>query len=624
MSTRLTIKRAYRSLQTLLSVGSFFPTKRVVSTDKDDILDMNRRIDLAVPTLHHFMPPILRRTASIVAITLMISACVTAHVDASSEISPGESVVGNYLAGRKAQADGNMAAAATFFGAALESDPDEASLIRRTFLVYLSDGRITEANALAKRVLEDFPTDIYAAYTRAAVMLHDGRIEEARDLLLNLKAEGLNRFVVPLLMAWSHMDTQDSDQALKMLSPLAASEGTQMLHNAHAALITGSSGRYGESEQFFGSLLESQGDMTIRTTELYGALYEKMGSFDKAIALYDGYTSEHGPTRFMEAARARAESGQASDSLPFDVRKGAAEAMFDMASSLRQQNSFESALLMGRLGLFLRPDFPSLQLMVGTSLERLGRHLDANEVYQTIDPEIPFAWNANLRIAGNLARLGHTDDAIAKLEKIAANAPNKADPLIELGDVYRDASRFEEAARAYDRAFDRLGDLSHRHWGLLYARGIALERSGRWEDAENDFLKALEFEPDQPYVLNYLGYTWVEKGLHLDRARKMIEKAVELRPNDGYIVDSLGWVYYQLGEFESAVKELERAVELLPEDPVINDHLGDAYWQVGRNREARFQWRRSLSLSPEDKYIPLIESKIENGLVNDGTDDNNG
>ncbi|MEO1065674.1 MAG: tetratricopeptide repeat protein, partial [Actinomycetota bacterium] len=174
----------------------------------------------------------------------------------------------------------------------------------------------------------------------------------------------------------------------------------------------------------------------------------------------------------------------------------------------------------------------------------------------------------------------------------------------QIGNLLRGRERFVEAAEAYDRALDRIGeDLDQRHWSLLYARGIALERSKQWPRAETDFLRALELEPEQPYVLNYLGYSWVEQGVNIDRAREMIERAVEQRPNDGYIVDSLGWVFYRLGQYEDAVVNLERAVELRPQDPTINDHLGDAYWKVGRYAEARFQWSRALSLDPEEKDI---------------------
>ena len=192
--------------------------------------------------------------------------------------------------------------------------------------------------------------------------------------------------------------------------------------------------------------------------------------------------------------------------------------------------------------------------------------------------------------------------------------PSRPDPLVSLGDLLRSNKRFAESVKAYDRAIELLGDIDKRHWTILYSRGISLERSRQWERAEKDFQRALELNPEQPYVLNYLGYSWVDQGLNLDRARKMIERAVELRPNDGYIVDSLGWVLYRLNEFQGAVEKLERAVELRPEDPTINDHLGDAYWRVGRHNEARFQWKRALALEPEPDQVSAIEGKILRGL----------
>ena len=167
---------------------------------------------------------------------------------------------------------------------------------------------------------------------------------------------------------------------------------------------------------------------------------------------------------------------------------------------------------------------------------------------------------------------------------------------------------------AYDRAFKRIKKPTADDWSLYYSRGIALERSHNWDRAEKDFLEALKLEPDQPYVLNYLGYSWVERGKHLKRAQAMIERAVQQRQNDGYIVDSMGWVLYRLGKYEGAVTQLERAVQLRPQDPVINDHLGDAYWRAGRQHEARFQWYRALSFKPDEKDKAKIETKLEKGM----------
>jgi len=152
------------------------------------------------------------------------------------------------------------------------------------------------------------------------------------------------------------------------------------------------------------------------------------------------------------------------------------------------------------------------------------------------------------------------------------------------------------------------------HWQLLFSRGIANERLSNWDQAEKDLTDALSYEPDQPYVLNYLGYTWADQGRNLDKAVEMIEKASRLKPDDGAIIDSLGWVYYRMGNFPTAVKTLETAIELQPYESEINDHLGDAYWQVGRKNEARFQWKRAISFTKDQIIIDKIQAKIENGL----------
>jgi Flp pilus assembly protein TadD len=200
------------------------------------------------------------------------------------------------------------------------------------------------------------------------------------------------------------------------------------------------------------------------------------------------------------------------------------------------------------------------------------------------------------------------------LRKIARDRRDDARPLITLGDLYRQMERWQEAATEYTAAFQRIPTLETRHWILLFSRGIAYERSKQWSKAEADMLKALEFQPEQPMVLNYLGYTWIDMNRNIDRATDMIRRAVTMRPNDGAIVDSLGWAYYRVGRYDEAVVQLERAVELKGGDPVITDHLGDAYWKVGRRAEAQFQWRRALGLKPEPELEQQIRRKLETGL----------
>ncbi len=301
-----------------------------------------------------------------------------------------------------------------------------------------------------------------------------------------------------------------------------------------------------------------------------------------------------------------------------------AEVFFNLSGTLAQGRSTDIALIYGRFALRLRPDFPLAQVLLGGLLESLDRKNEALVLYDAVSPSSPLYWSARLRKAETLDELNRTDEAIAQLKQMASERSDQYEPLTRLGDMLRAKKRYNEAASSYSRAVERIGELTKKHWSLLYARGIAYERSKQWPKAEADFLRALKLSPEQPFVLNYLGYSWVDQGLHLDRARGMIERAVRLRPNDGYIVDSLGWVLYRLRDFEGAARRLERAVILRPDDPTINDHLGDAYWRVGRFLEARFQWRRALSLEPEKKDIPNIEKKLQRGLVDAPTKDRRG
>jgi Flp pilus assembly protein TadD len=154
---------------------------------------------------------------------------------------------------------------------------------------------------------------------------------------------------------------------------------------------------------------------------------------------------------------------------------------------------------------------------------------------------------------------------------------------------------------------------------LFYQLGISYERLKQWDKAEVAFLRALELSPNEPQVMNYLGYSWIDMNINLEEGMDMIRTAVELRPNDGYIVDSLGWAHFRQGQYEEAVRQLERAIELRPSDPTINDHLGDAYWRIGRTTEASFQWERALTNMADfdESLIPVLEKKIKEGLSDD-------
>jgi len=563
-----------------------------------------------------------RRPFAVLLLLLILpAACASSDLERpavplSGEQSPSQATLtGTYLSARHAQVEQDMANATRFFTTALGMDPDAPGLLRRTFVVLIAEGRMEEAALLARDVIKKNPHSPIASLMLVIDDLKGNRLQQARDKTSNLSEGGLNAVMGPLFGAWTAIGLGETpEQALELLAPLAK-DGSQPLYNLHAGLIRDLSGDSKTAERSYLKNVGSDGGASLRLVQLLGNLYERHGERAKAESLYGNHAAQSQQSPIAAPALKRLTAGIIPPPLVATINDGVAEALFGVASSLVQQNAAETALILSRMALYLKPDFPVMQILLGSILERDNRLIDANRIYQDINPDSPYSATARLRYAENLDELNQTDAAVRLLNAIAAENATDAGPMVRLGDLLRRHERFKEAVDAYDKAIKRIGTLNPQHWSLLYSRGIVLERSGDWVRAEADLLKALEFEPNQPYVLNYLGYSWVDQGINLDRGKEMIRKAVDLRPRDGYIIDSLGWAHYKLGEYEKSVKEMERATGLRPEDPVINDHLGDVYWRVGRKNEARFQWQRVLTLGTDDDEVRArAEDKLKNGL----------
>jgi tetratricopeptide (TPR) repeat protein len=524
--------------------------------------------------------------------------------------------LGAYLAGRHAQYGRDYGAAAEFYGRALTGDPDDVELMNRTLLLEVSEGRIGEAVRIAPGIVAIQPESPIAALVLLLDDVKRGDFAAAEAKVAAMPQDGVHRFVGPLLLAWAKEGRGQPVPAIAALQPLAEIRGFQPLRDFHAALIADLAGRTQEAEENYLKVVNATPRVNWRSVEMLGNLYERTGRPEQARALYERFIKDNPDSEFAEPALARVAAGQVPPPRLTNAREGIAEGLFDLASVLNQGETSDLALLYGRLALDLRPDFPLAQLLVAEILEAQQRPADALTVLRTIDRASPFGWSARLRETADLDAIGKTDEAIDELKSMAADRPTRPQPLFELGDLLRTKSRFGEAVEAYDAAIARLpgGDVEPRQWTLLYSRAITLERSGQWGRAETDLKRALELQPEQPLVLNYLGYSWIDRGEHLDEALKMVERAVQFRPNDGYIVDSLGWAHYRLGDYGKAAEILERAVEMKPQDPTINDHLGDAYWQSGRQAEAKAQWQRALLFNPEAGEVKTIEAKLDRGL----------
>jgi tetratricopeptide (TPR) repeat protein len=549
------------------------------------------------------------------AASLAAGASAVAAPSVEKSEPSSEAPFGAYLAGRHAQHMRDYQAASSWFEDALRADPESPELITRTFLMEASEGRFERARTLAESELKLDSTDAVAELVLLMDRVQAGDKPGALARAEALPADGVHRFVGPLARTWTRVAMGDLAGADAALQEFDKFNGFAPLKYYQLGLVYDFAGRADLAEENFKKTIEATGQLNWRLTDAMANFYQRHGRDDEAQALYQRFVKDNAGSELAESA-ITVNPAELPPPLIGSSKDGLAEALFDLASVVNQPETLDLALLYARCAVELRPHLTLGQLLLSDVLSAQNKPELSLEVLAGIPQSSPYWWSTRLRVAANLEMLDRTDEAIAQMKAMAAEAPPRAGADMQLGDLLRGTKRFTEAVDAYDEAIQRFQAAGMpERWSLFYSRGIALERSGQWKRAEDDLERALDLKPDQPLVLNYLGYSWIDRGENLERGLKMIEKAVELRPEDGYIVDSLGWAHYRLGDYSSAVQYLEKAIELVPEDPTINDHLGDAYWQNGRPVEARYQWRRALQFGPQEDDIKPIQAKLDGGTV---------
>ncbi len=525
-----------------------------------------------------------------------------------------DTLFGNYLAGRFAGSMRDNRRAVRYFDRALADDPGNAAILDRAFLLEVTNGDIEAAVARAEQVIETNPDMRLAALVLALRDVKRGAYAEARAQLGQADNAIFNTLVSRLISAWTLEAEGRTDDALVELNRISSISAFELFLRFHTALVLEHAGLLDRAGVAYRSAIEAGGDGAIRVVESYGRFLERTGDTAAARTLYESFLAESPDHPLITAALARLDQGTKPAPLIATPEQGIAEALYDLASALAQDRSVDLPIAYLQLTLYIDPGLDVAQALLADLFELIGRSADSNAMLARIGRESPLAGHAAIQTALNLDQMDQGDAAIAQLRAIASREPQNLRALVSLGDVLRNHDRFTEAVDAYSRAIATVDPSDKRYWSLFYARGVAYDRAGSWPEAERDFLYALSLDPNQPLVLNYLGYSWVDRAEKLKDALAMIERAVELMPDDGYIVDSLGWAHYRIGNYELATAYLEHAVSLRPDDPTINDHLGDAYWRVGRELEARFQWRHALALRPDEKQVPVIERKLDYGL----------
>jgi Flp pilus assembly protein TadD len=555
---------------------------------------------------------LLAPTAVILALVVPApSAPGTARAEGTSGIA------GPYLAAEAAAKRGDVANAARFYAEALAHDTANIGLMQRTLTYEIAAGRIEQAVPVARRLEGLHPGHPLGALLLAAEALKRGEPARARDVLA-ADDDQETPFVGRLMGVWASYELGDIGAARAQLSDLEsggeAGDAGEILSAYHLGLLEAAAGRDAEAIVALDRITELGGATTLRLARIRAGVLARLGRIEEARATVAERLAQTLGDRRLESLARDLDAGRIPPPVVRTGLEGAAEALYGIAGYLARGTNRNIGLAYARLATYLDPEHIEAQLLIAGMLQQDEQYDLTIAVLEAIPDDAPEALEAQIARAEAMHESGRVDEAIDALRLTVAAHPRSIEARTALGDMLRREERFAEAAEAYDGAVALVANPERRHWPLFYQRGIAYERSQQWDRAEADFHKALELEPDQPLVLNYLGYSWVEMRHNLAEAQAMIERAVEQRPTDGYIVDSLGWVLYRLSDFEGAAAKLEKAVELKPVDPVINDHFGDALWMIGRRTEARFQWKRALSFEPEEEDAERIRRKLEIGL----------
>ena len=528
---------------------------------------------------------------------------------------------GGYLAGRHALSTKDFDAASTYLSRAIEDDIENPELLNGLISVQVSLGDIGAAKISSDNLdLLGVQTQL-SNMVKIAIQLRNRDFDNAKQQIEN--EQGINPLLDKIVTGWAFADQGNFEDAETIFDEIGKGSSLAQFSQMQKASMLAAYGRYESALNTIENLEKNSNRISVDARALKVQLLLKLDNKEEATEYFskifgDGVNSDAANLRMQVEDHPNAYSIEESLSL----EAGIAYAFYAIADILKDDADPNTALLYVRLAQHLNENSQKAILLAADLLEQMGQYDLAVAEYAKISPSSSYFLSSELGRVGALRDGGKTEAALEVLYYLSREFSDIGIVHNSLGDFLRREERYSEAKIAYDRAVDIYRENNNVSWVVLYARGITHERLQEWDKAEADFRNALTINPDQANVLNYLGYSLIDRGEKLDEAMTMIEKAVSLQPESGYIVDSLAWGLFKLGKYETAIPHMEKAAELMPVDPIVTDHLGDLYWAVGRQLEAKFQWRRALSFDPELKDATRIREKLRIGLdrvlVNEG------
>jgi tetratricopeptide (TPR) repeat protein len=519
---------------------------------------------------------------------------------------------GAFLSARVASTHADYAAAADWYARALLADPKNPAMLDGAILANIALGELDPAATMA-RALEGMSgkTEI----SHLALLIAESRDQNFAALVART-AEGVKAGALldSLIAAWAHVGQGRMTDATAIFDTLSKAQGMSAFGLYHKAMALAFAGDLEGADAILSGKAAGSVELTRRGFVAHAQILSQLERNADAIAVLNAHFDAASDPEIAALLR-RLEAGEPvpQDSVTSPV-EGIAEVFHNLAAALSQEDKGTQTLIYARGAEQLRPTVLEYALLTADLLEDQGQHDLAIAVYSAVPADHPMSYIAEIGRADASQAAGRTEAAIEALKGLVRTKPDVLAGHFALADALRRNERFAEARDAYTAALDLIPEVQPQHWTLFFSRGICAERLGDFDATVADMREALRLNPDHPQVLNYLGYTFVDRGENLEEALSMIERAVAKEPSAGYIIDSLAWAYYRLGRYADAVAPMEQASLLEPVDPIVTDHLGDIYWAVGRKREAEFQWSRALSYGPEEKDAVRIRAKLAKGL----------
>lgn len=552
--------------------------------------------------------------------TILVGVLALGSLNFSSaqEIEPDltEQPFGEYLSGRHALFNQQYDIAAQNYLEAIKQDPENIELMQFSLSVFIAAGRFDDAVAVTEKLKtidgENDVSYIVDFFNHAK----NGSYDEALLGIEKLSNTGIMNLIKPLFRAWIYAEQGDTSKIDALALTFEEESNFNFFNFFQTGLLYDYIGDLDKAEQFYARGLNESGLLNLRAVEAYARILKRQDKTQAAVTLLEEYVEKAPANEQLKATLNAVKKNQDLSPFASSLNEGYAEIFYTVSTILMQDNVKSIATNFLQYAMFFKPEFPLVHFLQAQIFESDKYYRGAQNEFNKIKSDSPLYFQSKLQRAWLYDEMDRSDETIAALLDLEKEYPNNREVLNSIAEFYRMHERFAEAIPAYSEVIDNIEEENERDWLIYYTRGIVFDQEKRWDEAEQDFKKALEIRPEQPMVLNYLAYSWVDRGKNYAEAKKMLIRAVELRPNDGYIIDSLGWALYKMGNFEEAVPILERAAQLETQDWAINDHLGDAYWTIGRKNEARFQWRHALSLSPDEDKIDLIKSKIKDGYQN--------